>query len=341
MKAAYLNKLNSPLKISNDIKFKNLDYGQVLVKNHFTGVCKSQIYEIYSGRNNKKYIPHLLGHEATGIVKDKHDSVKKVKKADKVILTWLKCKGIQSNNPEYYDKLKKINSGSVTTFSNLSIVSENRLLKLPKDISLRKGVILGCAVPTGAGMILKNISNSKNKKIAFLGLGGVGVSALLTSLNFVFKEVYGFDVNKNRLIFLDKLVKSDKRVNYLLFDQSTSNKFRNYFDYVIETSGSTKGIENGFKILKNNGKMIFASHPSKGKKIKLDPFDLIKGKKIFGSWGGDFDYEKNCLKIFKIFKSIKNFDKIFQEKLYNFNEINYAIKDLKNGKVLRPLIKLK
>ena len=37
---------------------------------------QSQIYEIYSGRNNKKYIPHLLGHEATGIVVDKHYSVK-------------------------------------------------------------------------------------------------------------------------------------------------------------------------------------------------------------------------------------------------------------------------
>ena len=96
-------------------------------------------------------------------------------------------------------------------------------------------------------MILKNISNSKNKKIA-LGLGGVGVSALLTSLNFIFKEVHGFDINKNRLIFLDKLVKSDKKINYSLFDQSTSDKFIDYFDYVIETSGSTKGIEDGFKI---------------------------------------------------------------------------------------------
>ena len=341
MKAAYLNKLNSPLIISKNVKFRNLNYGQVLIKNYYTGVCKSQIYEIYSGRDNKKYIPHLLGHEATGIVVEKHSSVKKVKKGDRVILTWLKCKGIQSKNPEYYDKLKKINSGSVTTFSNFSIVSENRLLKLPKDISLKKGVILGCAFPTGSGMILNNITNSKNKKIAFIGLGGVGASALLTSLNFVFKEVYGFDVNKNRLNFLKKLVKSDNKVNYSLFDQRTSKNFKDYFDYVIETSGSTKGIENGFKILKSNGKMIFASHPSKGKKIKLDPFDLIRGKKIIGSWGGGFDYEKNCLKVFRIFRGIKNFDKIFQEKSYNFNQINFAIKDLKNGKVLRPLIKLR
>lgn len=341
MKAAYLNKLNSSLKISKNLKFKNLDYGQVLVKNYYTGICKSQIYEIYSGRDNKKYIPHLLGHEATGIVIDKHHSVKKIKNGDQVILTWIKCRGIQSKNPEYYEKLKKINSGSVTTFSNYSIVSENRLLKLPKDITLRKGVILGCAFPTGAGMILKHVSKPKNKKIAFLGLGGVGVSALLTSFNYVFKETYGFDVNKNRIKFLEKVVKTDKKVNYFVFDSFISKKFQNYFDYVIETSGSTSGIESGLKILKNNGKMIFASHPSKGQKIKIDPFDLIKGKKIFGSWGGDFDYEKNSLKIFKIFKKIKNFEKIFQEKLYNFNQINSAIDDLKKGKVLRPMVKLR
>ena len=38
MKAAYLNKIDSPLKISNNIKFKNLEYGQVLVKNYYTGI---------------------------------------------------------------------------------------------------------------------------------------------------------------------------------------------------------------------------------------------------------------------------------------------------------------
>ena len=340
MKAAYLNKLNSKLKISNNIELKNLDYGQVLIKNYYTGVCKSQIYEIYGSRDNKKYIPHLLGHEATGLVVDKHKSVKKVKKGDRVILTWLKCKGIQSKNPTYYDNSKKIKSGSVTTFSNFSIVSENRLLKLPKDISLRKGVILGCAFPTGVGMILNNIFNSKKKKIAFVGLGGVGVSALLAGLNLNFKEIYGFDQNQNKLNFLKKAIKTDKKVVYSTFNKKILKKFENYFDYVIEASGSINGIQDGFKILNNNGNMIFASHPPKGKKIKIDPFDLIKGKKIFGSWGGGVDYEKNCETIFRLFRGIKNFDQLFGGKIYKFNNINKAIQDLKKEKVLRPIIKL-
>ena len=86
--------------------------------------------------------------------------------------------------------------------------------------------------------------------------------------------------------------------------------------------------------------MIFASHTKKGKKIKIDSFDLIKGKKIFESWGGGIDYEKNCKKILKILKGVKNYDKLFNEKLYNLNNINSAIQDLKDEKVLRPIVKL-
>lgn len=85
--------------------------------------------------------------------------------------------------------------------------------------------------------------------------------------------------------------------------------------------------------------MIFASHNKKGKKIKIDSFDLIEGKKIFGSWGGGIDYEKNCKKK-KILKVIKKFDKLFNEKLYSLNNINSAIQDLKDEKVLRPIVKL-
>ena len=340
MKAAYLDKINRPLKISDSISYNTLEYGQVLVKIMFTGICKSQIFEIYGGRNNKKYIPHLLGHEATGFVVAKHPSVKKVKKGDRVVLTWLKCKGIQSKNPIYYDNLKKINSGSVTTFSSHSIVSENRLLKLPKDIPLRSGVILGCAFPTGAGIILNHIKNKVYKKIAFVGLGGVGVSALLAGLNLNFSEIYCFDINEQRINFLKKKIKHKKKINYFKFEKEIQKKFDNYFDFVIETSGSTKGIESAFGILKNKGKMIFASHPHKADKIKLDPFDFIKGKQIYGSWGGEVNFEKSSKKIFKLFKSIKNIEKLFKEKTYTLDEINKAIQDLKNNRVLRPIIKL-
>ena len=232
----------------------------------------------------------------------------------------------------------KLNSGSITTFSSESIVSENRLIKLPKDISYRKGVILGCAFPTGAGMILNQVKKTKGKKIAFIGLGGVGVSALLTALNFNFKEIYAFDIDLKKIKKLKNEI-GQKKINFTFFSNKDKIKFKDYFDYVIETSGSIQGIEAGLSIINNNGKLVFASHPKKGKKISIDPFELIKGKKIYGSWGGEVDYLKQKKTLFKIFKRIKNVEKIFMDNIYSFNNINRAISDLKSNKVLRPIIK--
>ena len=338
MKAAFINQLNKPLTIRDNVSYENLKKGQVLVKIKYTGICGSQLYEIYGGRDNKKYIPHLLGHEATGIVIDYHHSVKKIKKNDRVILTWIKSDGIQAENPNYYYGNVKLNSGSITTFSSESIVSENRLIKLPKDISYRKGVILGCAFPTGAGMILNQVKKTKGKKIAFIGLGGVGVSALLTALNFNFKEIYAFDIDLKKIKKLKNEI-GQKKINFTFFSNKDKIKFKDYFDYVIETSGSIQGIEAGLSIINNNGKLVFASHPKKGKKISIDPFELIKGKKIYGSWGGEVDYLKQKKTLFKIFKRIKNVEKIFMDNIYSFNNINRAISDLKSNKVLRPIIK--
>ena len=338
MKAAFINQLNKPLTIRDNVSYENLKKGQVLVKIKYTGICGSQLYEIYGGRDNKKYIPHLLGHEATGIVIDYHHSVKKIKKNDRVILTWIKSDGVQAENPNYYYGNVKLNSGSITTFSSESIVSENRLIKLPKDISYRKGVILGCAFPTGAGMILNQVKKTKGKKIAFIGLGGVGVSALLTALNFNFKEIYAFDLDLKKIQKLKNEI-GQKKINFNSFSNEDRIKFKDYFDYAIETSGSIQGIEAGLSIINNNGKLVFASHPKKGKKISIDPFELIKGKKIYGSWGGEVDYLKQKKTLFKIFKGIKNVEKIFMDNIYSFNNINRAISDLKSNKVLRPIIK--
>ena len=109
---------------------------------------------------------------------------------------------------------------------------------------------------------------------------------------------------------------------------------------MIESSGKSEGIEFSLKILSNKGTLVFASHPNKREKIKIDPFELIKGKKIYGSWGGNINYDKQKKIIFKFFKNIKNYNKIFFEKEYSLNKINFAINDLKHKKVLRPIIKL-
>ena len=85
---------------------------------------------------------------------------------------------------------------------------------------------------------------------------------------------------------------------------------------------------------------MYQKRINKKNKIKLDPFDLILGKRISGSWGGNTKFKKNLPFMRKIIKNFKNIDKLFFSKQYSLNEINKAIRDMKTGKVIRPLIKM-
>jgi len=186
---------------------------------------------------------------------------------------------------------------------------------------------------TGAGMVIKN--KIKNKKVLIVGLGGVGLSSLLACIYFKNKEIDVVEKNLFKINFIKKkLLKNN--INYI---KDFNKVKKNYYDLIIETSGSANIISNSMNFIKKKGKIIFASHPKFNSKIKLDPFDLITGKKIYGTWGGNIDFNKDLKLLIKIIKSFKNLDKFFFNKIYKLNKINLAIKDFQKGKVIRPLIK--
>ncbi len=89
MQAAVLTQINMPLEILS-LEMPELLPGQVLVKIMYSGVCRSQLMEIQGGRGIDPWIPHLLGHDGSGVVMDTGPGVTKVTKGDDVILGWLK-----------------------------------------------------------------------------------------------------------------------------------------------------------------------------------------------------------------------------------------------------------
>ena len=336
IKAAILTNFKKKLKFVR-IKIPKLLEGQVLVKNKFTSICGSQIFEINGGRNNKRFLPHMLGHESSGVVVSMGKGIKKVKIKDKVYLSWILSSGKDAEEPKFE---KGINSGKITTFSNYSIVPENRVNLIPKNVDYKTASLLGCALPTGAGIVINQMCIKKNLNICVVGMGGVGISALLALIFFGVKKRYitAIDNNTSRINYLRKF-KEFMGINF----QSKiykKNIIKNcFFDYIIECSGKTSQIELALDMIKNSGKVIFASHPNKNEKLKINPFDLIKGKKIEGSWGGLVNFDRDIDFLVEIIKKYKNINKIFFNKIYDFNKINKAIEDMQLGKVIRPLIK--
>ena len=178
-RAAVLEELGMPLVV-RDISIPKLISGQVLVKVFFSGVCRSQLMEVSGGRGCDPWLPHLLGHEGSGEVLAVGKDVTKVKPGDQVILGWLKSEGMDAPGAKYEHCGKIINSGPVTTFSNYTVVSENRLVKKPKRLSFEEAILFGCALPTGMGMVLNELHPKQGQSVVVLGLGGIGLAALVT-----------------------------------------------------------------------------------------------------------------------------------------------------------------
>ena len=329
---AVLYKLNGQLKI-NKFDFPNPSDYQVLVKLFYSGICGSQLMEISGGRDNKKYLPHFLGHEGSGIVIRVGKKVRKVKQGDKVILSWLRSKGGGCKNNKILYKKREINYGPITTFGEYTLVAENKVVKKPKRLSNKIATLFGCAIPTGAGMVLKESKLSNTSKILVFGLGGVGFSTLITLLSLKIRNISILEKNKNKILIAKKLgIKS-------FLNKKNIHKFINNFDYCFESCGKKETIEKGFELIKNNGKLIFSSHPHKNQKINLYPHDLIKGKKIVGSWGGSINLEKDLMLILNPLKNKLKLFNLIINKTYELKDLNKAIRDLKKGKTIRPLIK--
>jgi len=341
-KSAVLMNTSKPLKILN-LQIPSLRSGQVLVEISYSGLCHTQLHEIRGKRGVDHFLPHTLGHEGSGKVIKIGRGVTKVKPGDHVVLTWIKASGIDVPSTQYESTIGKINSGAISTFMEKTVVSENRLIKIPKKMPLREAALLGCAVPTGAG-IVRNTANLKEKdSIAIFGLGGIGMSIVLASKMIGAQKIIGIDIEKKKLIRAIEIGASDvidaKRERVLEKIQKITNE--QGVDFSVEAIGNSKTMEDAFSSVKSNGGLcILAGNLPFGQKISIDPFDLIKGKNIIGTWGGETSPEKDTkFYIKKYFSGEMDLRQLITHE-YEIEKINEGFADLENGKVGRALIKM-
>jgi len=342
-RAAVLYELTRPLVVETDITVPPLLPGQVLVKVAFSGVCRSQLMEARGKRGKDPFLPHMLGHEGSGTVVEVGEKVGKVKPGDRVILGWIKGEGIDVPGTRYRHGNETINAGGVTTFSDYAIVSENRCVRLPDGVPLDIAVLFGCAIPTGAGIVMNRIRPEKGSTIAIFGLGGVGLSALMASQLFGCSSVIAVDVEEEKLKLALEFGATHS-VNSTRCDpvqevlKITGGKG---VDYSVEAAGLAKTIEESFlSVRKFGGLCVFASHPQAGAKIELDPYDLICGRKIEGSWGGSSCPDRDIPLLAGLYLEGKLPLERMLSVRYPLEKINQALDDLENRKIVRALIEM-
>ena len=339
-KAAVLYGINK-LRIE-ELEIPQLKPGQVLVKIAYSGVCHSQLNEIKGLKGEDKFLPHMLGHEGSGIVEAISTGVKKVKEGDRVVLTWIKGSGAEVSSTLYKreDGLM-VNSGAISTFMTKAVISENRIVRIPDEMPLREASLLGCAIPTGAGIIINTARLSKGATVAIFGIGGIGLSVLLAAKLKQASIIIAVDIFDNKLDDALRLgathaINAEKEDVLSKILEITDKRG---VDYAVECAGKKESMETAFKSVSNNGGLcIIAGNLPYGKEISIDPFDLIKGKHIIGTWGGETDPDRDIQLYVSLYLEKKLSLHLIPVRYFGLEQINLAVKSLENGNIGRAII---
>jgi S-(hydroxymethyl)glutathione dehydrogenase/alcohol dehydrogenase len=180
-------------------------------------------------------------------------------------------------------------------------------------------------------MAIRSITNI-HQKIAILGFGGVGSAAALALTSKKELDVHIIEESEERRTLAKNLGFAKIYSNLQAFSMV------NYFDLCIESAGSIESIQLGFSLINNKGKIVFASHPESGKKINIDPYELIRGKQIQGSWGGESHLDQDIFNIAQRFiESGKDLEPLVGQ-IFDLQDINKAFEYLANGHSGRPLL---
>ncbi len=340
-RAAVLVDLNSPLEIM-EIDLPALRSGEVLVKVHSTGLCHTQLLEIKGENASGPHNPNLLGHEGSGVVVEVGEAVNKVSAGDHVVLSWIKGAGANVCPEPLTQGNAVINRGPVTTFSEFTVVSENRVTPIHKKMPLRPAALLGCAVPTGIGMTKNTAQVKPHNTVLVIGCGGIGINAIHGSSLAKAVKVIAADINDYKLVAARKFG-ATHAINSLKQDlksevmQITDG---NGADIAIDAVGSRATMESAYELSNNiHGKTILCGVPNPpGLKINVDPFPLFYGKRLIGTGGGESNPDVDYQDYANLYASSQlNLDGMITHE-YSLSEINEGFDVLRSGDCLRVII---
>jgi len=340
-KAAILVKQNAPLVLA-EVEIPKLDVGQVLVKVAYSSICGKQLDELSGKRGDDPYLPHLLGHEGAGIVTDIGPGVRKVKNGDHVVLHWMKGSGIDSAPPRFDWNGATVSAGWITTFSEYTIVSENRLTPVSPDIKLDILPLLGCAVTTGLGIVFNDLDLKPGQSIAVFGAGGVGLNVLQGAALVNAYPIVAIDLNDRKLEWARTLgathTINTSRTNPDAILKELSNG--KGFDASVDTTGNTGVFQTAYNMTGNTGKTVMAGVLHHEKPISIDAFPLHFGRQIIGSHGGNTKPDIDIPRYIKLYQlgKLKLDEQITHR--FRLDDINEGIGIVQKGKAGRCLISM-
>ncbi|HXY79720.1 MAG TPA: NAD(P)-dependent alcohol dehydrogenase [Candidatus Bathyarchaeia archaeon] len=334
--------------------------GDILVRIVGVGLCHTDVKALEGSMRVPK--PGVLGHEGAGVVERIGQNVARVKPGDHVVLTYDSCgacRACAGGDPAYCKQTAALNFRDgrenepgflrkgrdrihghffgQSSFASYAISRPQNTIPVRKDAPLGILGVLGCGVQTGAGAIMNSLAAKPGESVAIFGVGPVGLSAVMASMICGCKEIVAVDVLESRLAMAKDLgathcvlaganVKTAEEVRRLV---------PGGVNVAFDTTGRADSYQQALASLGTKGRFGFVTVPAGTFEPNLGAM-MLGGLSIRGIVQGDSVPDAFIPRLIDLHMNGRfPFDKLVTK--YPFEQINRAIEDQANGKVVKPV----
>jgi alcohol dehydrogenase len=370
IRAAVLHAMGAPPPYSESkpIKIETLELddpgqGEVLVKIAAAGLCHSDLSIVNGDR--PRPLPMVIGHEAAGIVEKCGPGVDDLKKGDHVTLVFMpscgRCVPCAEGRPALCDpglaaniagtlisgarRLKRngeyINHQvGVSAFAEYAVVSRNSLVKVDPALPLDIAALFGCAVLTGMGAVVNAAKVTAGSTVAVVGLGGVGLSAVLGALAAGASRVVAVDILDHKLVLARQLGASDA------FNGAAPDAVEKIraatgggLEYVVETAGSAAAMDTAYKITRRGGTTVTIGLPPPDAALSVPLVQMVAEERtVKGSYIGSCVPLRDLPRYIALYRQGHlPIDRLLTDRI-KLDDVNEGFERLRRGDAVRQVI---
>lgn len=351
-----------PLQIT-EVELDPPGFGEVLIRIKVAGFCHSDLSVINGDR--PRGVPMVLGHESSAEVVQAGPGVSDLHPGDHVVMVFVPscgcCTPCMEGRPALCEPGAAANtqgtllSGErrlhiggeylnhhigVSCFADYAVVSRRSCVKVNVDISHREAALFGCAVLTGAGAVINRARLKVGDTAAVVGLGGVGLSALLAAVAGGARRVVAVDLSDEKLA-LAKTLGATHTINpkTLTSDDDLLDAAGGRVDYGFDMAGAVPAFETAYKLTRRGGATITSGLPNPKLNFPLSLSQMVgEEREIRGSYLGSGVPAVDINRYIDLYRAGRlPVDKLLGES-FTLDQVNEGFDHLASGSSLRDAV---
>ncbi|MCL5275494.1 MAG: zinc-dependent alcohol dehydrogenase family protein [Chloroflexi bacterium] len=352
-----------PLTIE-DVTLDGPKSGEVLVEIAAAGLCHSDLSVINGSR--PRPMPMIIGHEASGIVREVGPGVAELAPGDHVVFSYVPmcghCLPCSEGRPAMCENGAQANlsgtllSGSrhfhrgdgseihhhlgVSSYAHFTVAAQESLIRIDDNLPLEIAALFGCAVMTGVGAVVNTARVSPGQSVAVFGLGGVGMSAVMGARAAGAWPIIAVDLLDSKLDLAGQFG-ATHRVNVGQVDavQAVRDLTHGGAQFAFESAGNEKVLAQAFAATRRGGTTISIGLPHPSKNLSVPAVTLVAEERtIKGSYMGSAVPRRDVPRYIAMYQAgLLPVDRLLSRTI-SLEEINPAFDALDRGEVLRQVI---